>query len=86
MQAFRALRRVELWGSAATHPVLPLRRAGCSSSWRPGSPRTRRWPFGGGLWLPECAYEPGLERDLAVHGVRAFCVDQTRAIGRGAAR
>ncbi len=33
--------------------------------------------WGGGFWLPECAYEPGLERDLADHGVRAFCVDQT---------
>src|SRR4030095_7314582 len=31
----------------------------------------------GGLWLPECAYVPGLERDLADEGVRAFCVDQT---------
>ena len=35
----------------------------------------------GGLWLPECAYAPGLERELADHGVRAFCVDQTRAPG-----
>ena len=40
--------------------------------------------FGGGFWLPECAYEPGLERELAEHGVRAFCVDQTAAHGLGA--
>jgi 1,4-alpha-glucan branching enzyme len=33
--------------------------------------------WGGGFWLPECAYGPGLERDLADHGVRAFCVDQS---------
>jgi 1,4-alpha-glucan branching enzyme len=37
--------------------------------------------WGGGFWLPECAYAPGLERELADHGVRAFCVDQTRADG-----
>ncbi len=37
--------------------------------------------WAGGLWLPECAYEPGLERELAEHGVRAFCVDQTRVPG-----
>jgi 1,4-alpha-glucan branching enzyme len=35
----------------------------------------------GGLWLPECAYALGLERDLADHGVRAFCVDQTAVAG-----
>ena len=40
--------------------------------------------WGGGFWLPECAYEPGLERELAEHGVRAFCVDQTAALGHGA--
>ena len=36
----------------------------------------------GGFWLPECAYVPGLERDLADHGVRIFCVDQTAVPGR----
>ena len=30
---------------------------------------------------PRRAYAPGLERDLADHGVRAFCVDQTRVPG-----
>jgi 1,4-alpha-glucan branching enzyme len=40
--------------------------------------------WNGGFWLPECAYEPGLERDLADHGVTAFCVDQTAALGLGA--
>ena len=40
--------------------------------------------WGGGFWLPECAYAPGLERDLAEHGVRVFCVDQTEALGLGA--
>ena len=37
--------------------------------------------WGGGFWLPECAYEPGLERELADEGVRAFCVDQTGVPG-----
>jgi 1,4-alpha-glucan branching enzyme len=78
----------ELMASAATHAVLPLlataggRRlqieAGTAS-------HTRR--FGrraGSFWLPECAYEPGLEVLLAEQGVRAFCVDQTDALGLGA--
>src|SRR5918999_449173 len=37
--------------------------------------------WGGGFWLPECAYVPGLERELADHGVRAFCVDQSAVSG-----
>ena len=86
--AFRALRRVELWTSAATHAVLPLLAtdAGLRLQLATGiASHVRRFgEFGGGLWLPECAYEPGLERDLADHGVGAFCVDQTAAHGRGA--
>jgi 1,4-alpha-glucan branching enzyme len=39
--------------------------------------------FGGGFWLPECAYSAGIERELAEYGVRAFCVDQTDALGLG---
>jgi 1,4-alpha-glucan branching enzyme len=39
--------------------------------------------WSGGFWLPECAYRPGLERDLAEYGVSAFCVDQTEPIGLG---
>jgi 1,4-alpha-glucan branching enzyme len=39
--------------------------------------------FGGGFWLPECAYSQGLERELAEYGVSAFCVDQTDALGLG---
>jgi len=86
--AFAALERPELWTSSATHAVLPLlatdagRRlqiaAGIASHER------RFGGFGGGFWLPECAYEPGLERDLHEHGVRAFCVDQTAPFGHGA--
>ena len=84
--AFRGL-GVELWTSAATHAVLPLvatepgRRlqigAGAASHER------RFGSWSGGFWLPECAYEPGLERELAEIGTRCFCVDQTNARGLG---
>jgi 1,4-alpha-glucan branching enzyme len=86
--AFAGLERVELWTSAATHPVLPLlatdtgRRLQLATGI--ASHERRFGSFGGGLWLPECAYEPGLERDLDDHGVRAFCVDQTSVHGYGA--
>ena len=87
--ALAALGRVELWTSAATHPVLPLLAtdAGRRLQLATGiaSHERRFGSFGGGLWLPECAYEPGLERDLHDHGVTAFCVDQTAAHGYGAA-
>ena len=79
--AFRALEGVELWTSAATHALLPLiaTDAGLRLQLATGTAahleRFGRW--GGGFWLPECAYVPGLERELADAGVRAFCVDQT---------
>jgi 1,4-alpha-glucan branching enzyme len=82
--AFRALDGVELWTSAATHALLPLlatdagRRLQLATGTASHLRRFGGWS--GGLWLPECAYSPGLERELADHGVRAFCVDQT---GRG---
>jgi 1,4-alpha-glucan branching enzyme len=79
-----ALGELELWTSAATHALLPLLatdggralqlHAGVESHER----RFGRW--GGGFWLPECGYEPGLERDLAEYGARCFCVDQTQTL------
>ena len=87
--AFARLRGVELWTSSATHAVLPLiaTDAGLRLQLASGiaSHERRFGGFGGGFWLPECAYEPGLERALADHGARAFCVDQTSAHGAGAA-
>ncbi len=41
----------------------------------------RRFGWDGGFWLPECAYRPDLEWDLAEHGVRWFCVDQSAHAG-----
>ena len=66
-------------------PSWPATRA-CACSWPPASPRTSgaSAPSAGGFWLPECAYVPGLERELADHGVRATCVDQTAVHGYGA--
>jgi 1,4-alpha-glucan branching enzyme len=83
--AFRALERVELWTSAATHAVLPLiaTDAGLRLQLATGTAsHLRRFDhWSGGFWLPECAYVPGLERELADDGVRAFCVDQTEVEG-----
>jgi 1,4-alpha-glucan branching enzyme len=83
--AFAALSRVELWTSAATHALLPMLATDAGLRLQLATARAshiRRFGgWGGGFWLPECAYAPGLERDLADHGVRAFCVDQTGVPG-----
>ena len=83
ISAFGALESVELWTSAATHALLPLvaTEPGLALQLGTGtrSHERRFGHFNGGFWLPECAYVPGLERDLADHGVRAFCVDQPGA-------
>ena len=79
---------VELWTSSATHALLPLMASneGLRLQLATGiaSHERRFGSFGGGLWLPECAYVPGLERELADHGVRATCLDQTAVHGYGA--
>ncbi len=77
----------ELMASAATHAVLPLlattggRRlqveVGTASHARRFGRRAEAF------WVPECAYEPGLELLLAEQGMREFCVDQTDALGLG---
>jgi 1,4-alpha-glucan branching enzyme len=85
LKAFAELDRVELWTSSATHALLPMLAtdAGLRLQLTTGTAsHLRRFgDWGGGFWLPECAYAPGLERDLADHGVRAFCVDQTSVPG-----
>jgi 1,4-alpha-glucan branching enzyme len=73
-------RRVALMASAATHAVLPLlaTRQGLGMQLEAGiRSHRRRFGWDGGLWLPECAFEPGLEWELASHGVRWFCLDQS---------
>ena len=85
VSAFAGLGGVELWTSAATHGLLPLMAtdAGLRLQVATGavSHMRRFGDWGGGFWLPECGYAPGLERELADHGVRAFCVDQTPVAG-----
>ena len=84
LRAFQAAAsegRVALAASAATHAVLPLlaTREGLRLQLDAGlRSHRRRFGWDGGFWLPECAYAPGLEWRLAEHGVRWFCVDQSR--------
>jgi 1,4-alpha-glucan branching enzyme len=80
-QAAAAEGRVALAASAATHAVLPLLATGAGLRLQLDAgirSHRRRFGWNGGFWLPECAYAPGLERRLAEHGVRWFCVDQSR--------
>lgn len=76
--------------SAATHAVLPLLASKplLRAQVRIGAEgfrlRTgRRWD--GGFWLPECGHAGWLEPTLAEEGVRYFCVEWTKALGRGSA-
>jgi 1,4-alpha-glucan branching enzyme len=83
ISAFRAYQErgvVEVITCAATHGLLPLLRL------TPGAVRAQievavaeyRRFFGrapAGFWLPECAYEPGLDVELARAGIRWFVVD-----------
>ena len=72
--------RVALAASAATHAVLPLiaTRAGLRLQLDAGiRSHRRRFGWDGGFWLPECAYEPGLEWGLEEAGVGWFCIDQS---------
>ncbi len=72
--------RVALATSAATHALLPLlaTRAGVALQLDAGiRSHRRRFGWEGGFWLPECAYEPGLEWELARAGIEWFCIDQS---------
>ena len=79
--------RLELLGGPATHPILPLLTS------EPGSLRAQlnlglrehQRHFGArpsGLWLPECAWAPALEKPLILEGVR-HCVLETHGLLRG---
>src|SRR5262245_33002620 len=83
LDAFRDAARergVQLIPSAATHAVLPLvatfpgRRLQIDAGLRS---HRRRFGAPEAFWLPECAYEPGLEALLAERGLAGFCVDQS---------
>jgi 1,4-alpha-glucan branching enzyme len=73
--------RVALAASSATHALLPLLAtpAGLRLQLDAGiRSHRRRFGWDGGFWLPECAYDPGLEWGLARAGVEWFFVDQSR--------
>ncbi|MFP5361289.1 MAG: 1,4-alpha-glucan branching protein domain-containing protein [Thermoleophilia bacterium] len=78
-----ALRRHAAWTSSATHAVLPLLATDAGVRLQLGAGiASHRRRFGsdawrGGLWLPECAHAPWLDRLLEASGVRAVCVDLT---------
>jgi 1,4-alpha-glucan branching enzyme len=82
LEPFQRAQGVELVPSAATHAVLPLlatragRRAQIDSGLRS---HVRRFGLPRGFWLPECAYEPGLEGLLAERSLRWFVTDQSAA-------
>lgn len=87
--AFQQARgRVELIASAATHAVLPklATLAGRRLQVDAGL-RSHRRRFGevAGFWLPECAYEPGLEAVLAERGLDYTCLDLSAREPDGAA-
>lgn len=79
------------WTSSATHAILPLLAtdAGIRLQVRTGVDSHRR-RFGdgwrGGFWLPECAWEPRLARQLEEAGVHASCVELTALVPAGDAR
>lgn len=82
----QALGRHASWTSSATHAILPLLaldesielqlRVGIDAH------RHRFGEWGGGFWLPECAYAPWLHRLLVEEGVHATCVELTGLLGR----
>lgn len=73
------LRPHAAWTSAATHAVLPLlaTEAGIRLQLGSGiaSHRRRFGRWGGGLWLPECAWDPEIEPALIEEGVRTVCIE-----------
>jgi 1,4-alpha-glucan branching enzyme len=75
------------WTSAATHPVLPLLASDALVAVQVqtgiASHRRRFGDWAGGFWLPECAHAPWLDEPLEQAGVRATCVELTRAFGLG---
>jgi len=69
---------VQILTSAATHGYLPLLDGpSVEAQLRIGRRSSRRLtglePTG--IWLPECAYRPGLEKALASHGITHFFTD-----------
>ncbi|EFG73971.1 hypothetical protein HMPREF0591_6091 [Mycobacterium parascrofulaceum ATCC BAA-614] len=69
---------VELLGGPLAHPFQPLltprlREFALREGLADAQQRIAHRP--GGIWAPECAYAPGMERDYAAAGVSHFMVD-----------
>ena len=80
---------IEILTSAATHGYLPLLDArSIEAQLSVGLASTKRLtglePTG--IWLPECAYKPGLERALERHGFTHFFTDAALMRGREVTR
>ncbi|HEY5093606.1 MAG TPA: glycoside hydrolase family 57 protein [Candidatus Eremiobacteraceae bacterium] len=80
--------RIEVLTSAATHAFLPLLATDSMvrAELRVGieTTRARLGVDPTGIWLPECAYRPGLERFLEEIGLRYFFVDAHAVTGASA--
>jgi 1,4-alpha-glucan branching enzyme len=80
-----ALRPYARWTSSSTHAILPLLATDAAVRLQlaggVAAHRRRFGAWGGGLWLPECAYAPWLEPLLEEAGVHATCVDLTDVLG-----
>jgi 1,4-alpha-glucan branching enzyme len=75
---------VELLGGPATHPILPLLASdfGLDLQLATGAQsHSERFGEARGAWLPECAWDRGLDAALARHEVEYFCVDQSAVLG-----
>lgn len=74
----------ELLAGPATHPVMPLLATDSGRDLqlaRGIESHARRFGKAAGIWLPECAWDRGLDRALARAGVEYFCVDQSGRFG-----
>ncbi len=83
-RGYAEARRIELATTSATHAVLPLLAptpAYVRAQIGIGVAEARRWlgTAPGGFWLPECAFEPGLDDELARAGVR-WCILDTHGV------
>ena len=79
----------EILTSAATHGYLPLLDERTVHLQLATGRRTSRQLLGTeptGIWLPECAYRPGLETILEEHGFTHFFTDANMLAGTPAAR
>lgn len=82
LSGFRQLQEagaLEIITCAATHGFLPLMsneavsRAQVEIGCRNYAKHFGQWPQG--IWLPECAYKPGIDKILADLGIKFFIVD-----------